>query len=114
MKEAATEAAFLRGLKSKRYRVVDATRQLMTFGRHHLVALLLRSAAAWRSGGNTGGRRSDHSRPRCNVFEPLGSFHQPYQLAPLYSIKGMHDVAAIEHNQQTFHRSLRVPAVFPQ
>ncbi len=49
MKEAANRGGlFLRGFKSKRYRMVDATRQLMTCGRHHLVALLLRSAAGRR------------------------------------------------------------------
>ena len=48
------------------------------------------------------------------MFEPLGSLHQPYHLAPLYSIKRMYNVAPIEHGKQTFHRSLRVPAVFPQ
>jgi hypothetical protein len=56
----------------------------------------------------------DHSRPRCNVFEPFVSFDQSYHLAPLYSVKGVHNVAPIEHGKQTFHRSLRVPAVFPQ
>jgi hypothetical protein len=56
----------------------------------------------------------DHSRPRCNVFEPSVSFDQSYHLAPLYSVKGVHNVAPIEHGKQTFHRSLCVPAVFPQ
>ena len=42
------------------------------------------------------------------------SFDQSYHLAPLYSVKGVHNVAPIEHGKQTFHRSLRVPAVFPQ
>jgi len=56
----------------------------------------------------------DHSSPRCNVFEPFVSFDQSYHLAPLYSVKGVHNVAPIEHGKQTFHRSLRVPAVFPQ
>src|SRR5947207_12820423 len=44
----------------------------------------------------------------------LVSFDQSYHLAPLYSVKGVHNVAPIEHGKQTFHRSLRVPAVFPQ
>jgi hypothetical protein len=56
----------------------------------------------------------DHSRPRCNVFEPFVSFDQSYHLAPLHSIKRMYKVAPVEHGKQTFHRSLRVPAVFPQ
>ena len=42
------------------------------------------------------------------------SFDQSYRLAPLYSVEGVHNVAPIEHGKQTFHRSLRVPAVFPQ
>jgi hypothetical protein len=42
------------------------------------------------------------------------SLDQSYHLAPLYSIKCMHNVAPIEHGKQTFHRSLRVPAVFSQ
>jgi hypothetical protein len=48
------------------------------------------------------------------VFEPFVSFNQSYHLAPLYSVKGVHNVASIEHGKQTFHCSLRVPAVFPQ
>jgi hypothetical protein len=56
----------------------------------------------------------DHSSPRCNGFEPFVSFDQSYHLAPLYSVKGVYNVAPIEHGKQTFHRSLRVPAVFPQ
>ena len=56
----------------------------------------------------------DHSRPRCNVFEPFVSFDQSYHLAPLYSVKGVHNVAPIEHSLQTFHRSLRVPRYSPK
>ncbi len=48
------------------------------------------------------------------MFEPFVSLDQSYHLAPLYSVKGMNDVAPIEHGKQTFHRSLRIPAVFPQ
>ena len=48
------------------------------------------------------------------MFEPFVSLDQSYHLAPLYSVKGVHNVAPIEHGKQTFHRSLRVPAVFPQ
>jgi len=48
------------------------------------------------------------------VFEPFVSFDQSYHLAPLYSVKGVHNVAPIEHGKQTFHRSRRVPAIFPQ
>src|SRR5438477_414496 len=51
----------------------------------------------------------DHSRPRCNVFEPFVSFDQSYHPAPLYAVKGVHKVAPIEHGKETFHRSLRVP-----
>src|SRR6266576_4695463 len=47
-------------------------------------------------------------------MQPFVSFDQSYHLAPLYSVKGVHNVAPIEHGKQTFHRSLRVPAVFPQ
>jgi len=43
------------------------------------------------------------------VFEPFVSLDQSYHLAPLYSVKGMNDVAPIEHGKQTFHRSLRIP-----
>jgi len=49
-----------------------------------------------------------------NVSLVFLSFDQSYYLAPLYSIKRMYNVAPIEHGKQTFHRSLRVPAVFPQ
>jgi hypothetical protein len=42
------------------------------------------------------------------------SFDQSYHLAPLYLVKRMYNVAPIEHGKQTFRRSLRVPAVFPQ
>jgi hypothetical protein len=45
---------------------------------------------------------------------PFFSLDQSHHLAPLYSIKRMYNVAPIEHGKQTFHRSLRVPAVFPQ
>jgi hypothetical protein len=45
---------------------------------------------------------------------PASSLDQSYHLAPLYSVKGVHDVAPIEHGKQTFHRSRRVPAIFPQ
>ena len=45
---------------------------------------------------------------------PFFSLDQSYHLAPLYSIKRVYNVAPIEHGKQTFHRSLRVPAVFPQ
>jgi hypothetical protein len=38
----------------------------------------------------------------------IGSLNQSYHPAPLYSIKGMHDVVPIEDGQQTFHRSNRV------
>jgi hypothetical protein len=48
------------------------------------------------------------------VFEPFVSLDQPHHPAPLYSVKGVHNVAPIEHGKQTFHRSLGVPAVFPQ
>jgi hypothetical protein len=48
------------------------------------------------------------------VFEPFRSFHRPYHPAPLYSIERENDLVPIEHSLQTFHRSLRVPAVFPQ
>ena len=48
------------------------------------------------------------------MFEPFVSLDQSYHLAPLYSVKGMNDVAPIEHGKQTFHHSLRIPAVFPQ
>jgi hypothetical protein len=48
------------------------------------------------------------------VFESVGSFDQSYHLAPLYSIKRVSQVAPIEHGKQTFHRSFRVAAVFPQ
>jgi hypothetical protein len=43
-----------------------------------------------------------------------GSFNQSYHPAPLYSIKGKSNVIPIKHGLQTFHRSLRVPAVFSQ
>src|SRR4029077_3718629 len=43
-------------------------RQLMTCGRHHLVALLLRSAAGWRSGGNTGGGGPELAARRLSVY----------------------------------------------
>ena len=49
-------------------------------------------------------------RPRAGAF----SLDQSYHLGPLYSIKRMYNVAPIEHSKQTFHRSLCVPAVFPQ
>src|SRR6266403_3655337 len=47
----------------------------------------------------------------CRAFLSLD---QSYHAPSLYSIKRMNDVAPIEHGKQTFHRSLRVPAVFPQ
>jgi len=42
------------------------------------------------------------------------SLDQSYHSAPLYPIKRMNNIAPVEHGKQTFHRSLRVPAVFPQ
>jgi hypothetical protein len=48
------------------------------------------------------------------VFEPFRSFHQPYHPVPLYSIERKSNVIPIKHSLQTFHRSLRVPAVFSE
>jgi hypothetical protein len=59
-------------------------------------------------------RLEDHSSPRRNVFEPFVSFDQSYHPPPLYPIERENDLVPIEHSLQTFHRSLRVPAVFPQ
>jgi hypothetical protein len=35
----------------------------------------------------------------------LVSLNQSYHPAPLYSIKGMHDVVPVEYGQEMFHRS---------
>jgi hypothetical protein len=39
------------------------------------------------------------------VFLWIGSLNQSYHPAPLYSVKGVHDVVPVEHGQETFHRS---------
>ena len=52
------------------------------------------------------------------MFESFVSFDQSYHLAPLYWVKGVHNVVPIEHGKQTFNRSRRVSRarlnVFPQ
>jgi hypothetical protein len=35
----------------------------------------------------------------------LGSLNQSYHPAPLYSVKGVHDVVPVEYGQEMFHRS---------
>jgi len=56
----------------------------------------------------------DTARMAATPFVALRSFHQPYHPAPLYSIERENDLVPIEHSLQAFHRSLRVPTVFPE
>jgi hypothetical protein len=36
------------------------------------------------------------------------SLNQSYHPAPLYSVKGVHDLVPVEYGKETFHRSGRV------